>query len=105
MDINGIIAVYLAAKAAEAAANKAARDAKARAEAAAADIIRHAAGRPAFDTDAYTVALSKETRVILDQQKLFDDFPGIKALDQYGKESTRDVITALARQQADTLSA
>jgi len=103
--IDSIIAVYLAAKTAEAAANKKAREEKARAEEAAAEILRHAAGRQAFDTDGYTVALSKETRVILDQQKLFADFPGIKSLTQYGKESTRDVITALARQAADVRSA
>ena len=99
-NIDSIISVYLAAKAAESAANKAAREAKARAEAAAAEIKRLAAGRAAFDTAAYTVQISQETRVILDQQSLFRDFPGIKDMDQYGRESTRDVITALARQAA-----
>ena len=105
MGINSIIAVYLAAKTAEAAANKAAKAAKAEAEKAAAEIMRYAAGRTGFDTDLYTVAMTTETRVILDQQKLFADFPGIKDLDQYGKESTRDVITALERCQAETVSA
>lgn len=105
MNINDIISVYLAAKAQEAAANKAAREAKARAEAAAADILLHAAGRDSFETDAYTVAIGKETRVILDQQRLFKDFPGIKNLDQYGRESTRDTITALNRAQSNTISA
>ena len=105
MGINSIIAVYLAAKAAEAEANKKARTAKAEAEKAAAEIMRYAAGRTGFDTDLYTVAMTKETRVILDQGKLFADFPGIKDLDQYGKESTRDVITALERHQAETVSA
>lgn len=98
--IDNIIAVYLAAKAAEAAASKKAREAKARAEEAAAEIMRHAGGRLAFDTAGYTVAIGQETRIILDQQKLFADFPGIKALDQYGKESTRNIITALARETA-----
>ena len=96
-NINPIITAYLAAKAEESAANKKARDAKARAEAAAAEIKAYAAGRVSFETDAYTVALAQETRVILDQPRLFADFPGIKDLDQYGKESTRDVITAIAR--------
>lgn len=105
MSINEIISIYLAAKAAESAANKAAREAKARAEAAAADILAHAAGKPAFETELFTVSIGKETRVILDQQKLFKDFPGIKNLDQYGRESTRDTITALARCQAESISA
>lgn len=105
MTINEAISIYLAAKAQESAANKAAREAKNRAEAAAAEIVKHAAGRLAFETDAYTVSIGQETRVILDQQKLFADFPGIKNLDQYGRESKRSVITALARQQAETASA
>lgn len=105
MNINELINKYNAAKTAEAEANKRARLEKARAEEAAAEIIRYAAGRDSFETDAYTVALSQATRVILDQEKLQHDFPGIKDLSQYGKESTRTVITALARQQAETLSA
>ena len=97
--INRIISEYLAAKAAEAAANKAAREAKKRAELAADRIIRHAAGKASFDTDAYTVSIEKVTRIILDTEKLYADFKDIKSLDQYGKESSRDVITALAREQ------
>ena len=105
MAINDIISNYVQARAERLAAEKTARDAKKREEVAAAEIIRHAAGRPGFDTDAWTVAIEQATRIILDQEKLFRDFPGIKALDQYGKESTRDVITALARQAASTPAA
>lgn len=105
MAINEIISNYLTAKAEEAAANKTARLAKARAEEAAAEIVKHAAGRASFETEAYNVALSVAKRIILDQEKLMEDFPGIKSLDQYGRESTRTVITALARQQAETRSA
>ena len=105
-NINGIIAVYMAAKAAESAANKAAREAKARADAAAAEIKRHAAGRASFETDAYIVELGQGSRVILDQPRLLEDFPGIKDLDQYGTRSTWDVIKAIARQAApDTRTA
>ena len=105
MSINESITRYLAAKAEEAAAEKRARAAKAAAEEAAEEIKRHAAGRPYFETEAYTVALEEATRIILDQKKLFQDFPGIKKLDQYGRESTRTVITALARQAAEAHTA
>ena len=105
MSINEIIAVYLTAKAQEAAANKAAREAKARAEAAAADIMRHAADRAGFETESYTVGITRTTSIILDTEKLYHDFPGIKALDQYGKESPRVKINAIPRQTADTVSA
>ena len=103
--IDSIISVYLAAKAAESAANKAAREAKAKAAAAAAEIKKHAAGRTSFDTDAYTVAIGQESRIILDQAALIEDFPGIKDLDQYGTRSTWDVITALARESAPAMTA
>lgn len=94
---NAIISAYLAAKAAQAAAEKVARDAKKKAEKAAADIIRLAGQAGAIDTDMFTVSVTTETRIILDSDKLYTDFPGIKDLDQYGKESTRTVITALTR--------
>lgn len=97
MDINGYINLYLQEKAKQAAAEKAARDAKKAAEIAADEIIKHAAGRTSFDTDAYTVGLETITRIILDTEKLYQDFKDIKNLDQYGKESTRVSITALAR--------
>lgn len=105
MAINDIIAVYLAAKAAEAAASKAAREAKARADAAAADILRHAAGRAGFETDAYTVGITHSVSIILDTEKLYHDFKDIKRLDQYGKESPRVKINAVPRQQAEEISA
>lgn len=105
MEINERIAAYIAAKADQAAAEKAARDAKKRAEIAADDIIRHAAGRTSFDTDAYTVGIDRTVSIILDTEKLYADFKDIKRLDQYGKESPRVKITAIPRQQADTLTA
>lgn len=98
MAINDSISAYLAAKADRAAAEKAAREAKKREEVAAAEIIRHAGGRACFDTEAFTVSIEQAARVILDTEKLYQDFPDIKNLDQYGRESTRNVITALARE-------
>ena len=105
MKINESIAVYLAAKAEQAAAEKAARDAKKRADMAADEILRHAAGRPSFDTDAYTVGIVRTVAIVLDTEKLYQDFKDIKSLDQYGKESPRVKITAIARQQAEGLTA
>jgi len=105
MDINERIAAYIAAKADQAAAEKAARDAKKRADIAADDIMRHAAGRPSFDTDAYTVGIARSVAIVLDTDKLYHDFKDIKNLDQYGKESPRVKITAIPRQQEDTLTA
>lgn len=105
MDINEKIAAYIAAKAEQAAAEKAARDAKKRAEMAADDILRHAAGRTSFDTDAYTVGIARTVSVILDTEKLYRDFKDIKNLDQYGKESPRVKINAIPRQQENTLTA
>lgn len=101
MGINETIAIYLAAKAEQAAAEKTARDAKKRADMAADEIVRHAAGRSGFDTDLYTVGLETVTRIVLDTEKLYRDFKDIKRLDQYGKESSRVAITALARQAAE----
>ena len=105
MTINETITAYLAAKAEQAAAEKRARDAKKRADMLADDIIRHAGGRPVFETDAYTVALAEVVRVVLDTEKLYRDFKDIKNLDQYGKESKRIDIKALARQAASQASA
>lgn len=105
MDINERIAAYIAAKAEQAAAEKAARDAKKRADMAADDILRHAAGRPSFDTDAYTVGIARSVAIVLDTDKLYRDFKDIKNLDQYGKESPRVKINAIPRQQEDTLTA
>lgn len=105
MDINNSIAAYLAAKAEQADAEKRARDAKKRADMAADDIMRHAAGRPSFETDAYSVGISRSVSIVLDTEKLYRDFKDIKNLDQYGKESPRVKITAIARRQADSASA
>jgi len=105
MSIDSIITEYLKAKADQAAAEKVAREAKKRAEALAGDILRHAAGRASFETSAYIVGLAPVTRVVLDTEKLYRDFPGIKDLDQYGRESTRTDIKAMARPQADQASA
>lgn len=105
MDINVKIAAYIAAKADQAAAEKAARDAKKRADMAADDILRHAAGRTSFDTDAYTVGISRTVAIVLDTEKLYRDFKDIKNLDQYGKESPRVKITAIERQQPEGLTA
>ena len=101
MTINESISLFLEARTEQAAAEKQARDAKKRADMAADAIIKHAAGRASFETDAYTVALETITRVILDTEKLYHDFKDIKRLDLYGKESTRTQITALARQAAN----
>ena len=105
MTINEHIAAYLAAKAEQAEADKRARAAKKRADMAADEIIRHAAGRPGFETDAFTVALEEVVRVVLDTEKLYKAFKDIKNLDQYGRESKRIDIKALARQQAEKASA
>lgn len=105
MDINERIAAYIAAKAEQAAAEKTARDAKKRADMAADDILRHAAGRPSFDTDAYTVGIARSVAIVLDTDKLYRDFKDIKNLDQYGKESPRVKINAIPRQQEDTMTA
>ena len=105
MDINEKIAAYIAAKAEQADADKHARDAKKRADMLADDILRHAAGRPSFDTDAYTVGIARSVAIVLDTEKLFHDFKDIKNLDQYGKESLRVKITAIPRQQEDSLTA
>ena len=104
-DINDIIREYLDAKAEQAAADKRARDAKKRADILADDIKRHAAGRAGFETELYTVALEEVVRVVLDTEKLYHDFKDIKNLDQYGRESKRTDIQALARQQASQASA
>ena len=105
MSINEAITLYLEAKASESAANKAAREAKAAAEAAAAYIMRQANGRAGFETDVYTVGITKTVAVVLDTEKLYNDFPDIKRLDQYGKESPRFKINAVQRFQEETATA
>lgn len=105
MGINEAIAAYLAAKAEQAEAEKTAREAKKRADMAADEIMRHAAGRDSFETDAYTVGITRSVAIVLDTEKLFNDFKDIKSLDQYGKESPRVKITAIARQQESSASA
>ncbi len=105
MSINDAITLYLAAKAAESAATKKAKEEKAKADAAAAEIMRHAAGRAGFETELYTVGITRTVSIVLDSEKLYRDFPDIKSMDQYGKESPRVKINALARQQAETVGA
>lgn len=104
-ELNTIIAEYLAAKAEQAAAEKKGRAAKKRADIAADEIIRKACGRSVLETDAYTVALETITKVILDTDKLYQDFRDIKNLDQYGRETSRIAITAIPRAAAAEKSA
>lgn len=99
MEINKVIFDYLSAKAEQTEADKKARDAKKRADMLADEIVRYAGGRASFETSGYAVGLSEAVRVILDTDKLYRDFKDIKALDQYGKETRRTVITAVERQQ------
>lgn len=105
MDINTIITDYIRAAAEQAAAEKTAREAKKRREIAAAEILRHAAGRESFGTDQYTVGIKTEARRVLDTEKLLRDFPEAKELNQYGRDSVRQAITALPREASGTKTA
>lgn len=98
MNINDSIKNYLAAKAEQTAAEKIAREAKKRADMAADEILRAAAGRSSFETDAYTVGIKTRVSIVLDTEKLYRDFRDIKNLDQYGRESPRTTIEAIAKQ-------
>lgn len=85
MDINAIIADYIAAKEAE-------RDAKKRAEAMKKAILQHAGDAETFTTDVYNVIIKRTASERLDTDALYKDFPDIK--NTYGKITTSTSIDA-----------
>lgn len=95
MEINAAIAAYLTAKEEQSAAEKRARELKKKTDMLAGDILRHAAGRDAFNTEQWAVDITTTVYVVLDTETLYRDIPDIKDLNQYGKESPRTKITAV----------
>lgn len=85
MDINTIVAEYIAAKEAE-------RDAKKRAEAMKKAILQHAGDAETFTTDLYNVIIKRTASERLDTDALYKDFPDIKNV--YGKITTSTSIDA-----------
>ena len=101
MDINGIVAAYLAAKAEES-------DAKKRKDALAALILAHAGvTKPEqtayFETDGFRVDISPRKREDIDRKKLQVDFPDIMA--EYGKTSRWSQIDAREKLAAEAIPA
>lgn len=72
------------------------RDAEKREKAAADFIKAYAAGRPAFETEDYSVILDKRTRNGLDTAALYKDFPDIK--ETYGTTTEYIVITVAVKE-------
>lgn len=79
MDINSIIAAYMAAKQQESDAKKRAAELKTM-------IVNHAAGKGTFTTSDYNVIIKTTTSSRLDTESLYRDFPDIKK--DYGKTTT-----------------
>ena len=96
MNINDIVTEYAAQKAMEAAAKK-------RAAALKALIMDHAAGGDYFETDDFRVFIKSTTSTRLDSERLYKDFPDIKA--EYGKTSTSYTIDAHMKAEAGKMPA
>lgn len=94
MDINSVIADYIAAK------EKAAAEKK-RADGLKAIILQHAGKAGSFTTDLYTVIIKTSVSRRIDTEALLKDFPDIK--ETYGKNTpstTVDIATAAAAGKA-----
>lgn len=76
MSINEIISAYIEAKEAQ-------KVASARVKELTAQILETVGSRSVFDTDDYTVTVSRSESLRLDTKALYNDFPDIKAT--YGK--------------------
>lgn len=96
MDINAIIADYIAAKEAE-------RDAKKRADAMKKAILQYAGTAETFTTDVYNVIIKRTASERLDTDALYKDFPDIKNV--YGKVTTSTSIDAAPVSAAEKKSA
>jgi predicted phage-related endonuclease len=96
MDINAIIADYIAAKEAE-------RDAKKRADAMKKTILQYAGDAETFTTEDYTVIIKTTSSERLDTAALYNDFPDIK--NTYGKVTTSTSIDAAPVSAAEKKSA
>ena len=83
MDINSLIADYIAAKEQETAAKKRADEMKK-------IIMQHAGNADNFVTDKYTVIIKTTTSKRLDTSALYKDFPDIK--DVYEKVTTSKTL-------------
>lgn len=96
MDINSIVAEYIAAKEAE-------REAKKRADAMKKTILQHAGDAETFTTDDYTVIIKTTASERLNTAALYKDFPDIK--DTYGKITTSKTVDAVPTAAANKKSA
>jgi predicted phage-related endonuclease len=96
MDINTIIADYIAAKEAE-------RDAKKRADAMKKTILQYAGDAETFTTEEYTVIIKTTASERLDTASLYKDFPDIK--NTYGKVTTSKTVDAVQTAAANKKSA
>ena len=83
MNINEVIAAYIAAKEEENAA-------KQRADALRALILDHAGKDSAFETDDYIVTIKTTVSTVLDTKTLYKDFPDMK--EAYGRPSVKTSI-------------
>lgn len=83
MNINDIVAAYIAAKEEE-------NTAKKRADALRAAILEHAGKDSAFETDDYIVTIKTTISTILDTKALYKDFPDMKEV--YGRPSAKTSV-------------
>lgn len=89
MSINELIMNYNRAKETENAAKKEKETLKQL-------ILNYANGRELFDTEEYTVIITKRPQNRIDTEKLYKDFPDFK--DVYGKTTVSEIITAKEKQ-------